>query len=138
MTRSRSPSMLSSRVIGRSSQSGPLQGVVTLGTIGQMALFFSSLKCQHYYDSGQPRTSVSLPFESPSRPRTLTEMASSRTVRVRTPETPRNCCPNRLQRPTYTPEEGVPSCSRTRRVTGNHPHVRNNGLLQSVSGLACL
>src|SRR5712692_5746535 len=54
MTRSRSPSMLSSRVIGRSSQSGPLQGVVTLGTIGQMALFFSSLKCQHYYDSGQP------------------------------------------------------------------------------------
>src|SRR2546428_1348078 len=46
--------MLSSRVIGRSSQSGPLQGVVTLGTIGQMALFFSSLKCQHYYDSGQP------------------------------------------------------------------------------------
>ena len=29
---------LSSRVIGRSSQSGPLQGVVTLGTIGQMAL----------------------------------------------------------------------------------------------------
>src|SRR2546425_3084758 len=55
MTRSRSPSMLSSRVIGRSSQSGPLQGVVTLGTIGQMALFFSSLKCQHYYDSGHPR-----------------------------------------------------------------------------------
>src|SRR3989441_13107429 len=53
MTRSRSPSMLSSRVIGRSSQSGPLQGVVTLGTIGQMALFVSSLKCQHYYDSGQ-------------------------------------------------------------------------------------
>src|SRR5713101_7822810 len=55
MTRSRSPSMLSSRVIGRSSQSAPLQGVVTLGTIGQMALFFSSLKCQHYYDSGHPR-----------------------------------------------------------------------------------
>src|SRR5438128_10317887 len=53
MTRSRSPSMLSSRVIGRSSQSGPLQGVVTLGTIGQMALFVSSPKCQHYYDSGQ-------------------------------------------------------------------------------------
>src|SRR2546427_2832421 len=58
MTRSRSPSMLSSRVIGRSSQSGPLQGVVTLGTIGQMALFVSSLKCQHYYDSGQPSTSA--------------------------------------------------------------------------------
>src|SRR2546427_4615257 len=58
MTRSRSPSMLSSRVIGRSSQSGPLQGVVTLGTIGQMALFVSSLKCQHYYDSGHPRAGL--------------------------------------------------------------------------------
>src|SRR5207244_10828111 len=55
MTRSRSPSMLSSRVIGRSSQSAPLQGVVTLGTIGQMALFVSSPKCQHYYDSGHSR-----------------------------------------------------------------------------------
>src|SRR3989442_8231241 len=61
MTRSRSPSMLSSRVIGRSSQSGPLQGVVTLGTIGQMALFVSSLKCQHYYDSGQPSWSTLRP-----------------------------------------------------------------------------
>lgn len=37
----------------------PCQGVVTLGTIGQMALFFSSLKCQHYYDSGHARDSVS-------------------------------------------------------------------------------
>src|SRR2546425_4681450 len=38
--------MLSSRVIRRSSQSGPLQGGVTLGTIGQMAPFFSGLEVQ--------------------------------------------------------------------------------------------
>src|SRR5262249_47707487 len=55
MTCSRSPCPFSSRVIGRSSQSGPLQGVVTLGTIGQMALPLSGHKCQHYSDSVQPR-----------------------------------------------------------------------------------
>src|SRR2546427_6998245 len=47
MTRRRIPCMLSSRVIGRSSQSGSLGGVVTLGTIGQMALLASASKCQH-------------------------------------------------------------------------------------------
>src|SRR5215468_853515 len=55
MTCSRSPCTFSSRVIGRSSQSGPLQGVVTLGTIGQMALTVSRHKCQHYSDSVHPR-----------------------------------------------------------------------------------
>src|SRR5215813_1702406 len=54
MTCRRSPCTFSSRVIGRSSQSGPLQGVVTLGTIGQMALTVSDHKCQHYSDSVQP------------------------------------------------------------------------------------
>src|SRR5206468_13044354 len=45
---------LSSRVIGRSSQSGsPARGWFTLGTIGRVALFSSHLKCQHYYESGQ-------------------------------------------------------------------------------------
>src|SRR5215470_13628022 len=53
MTCRRSPCTFSSRVIGRSSQSGPLQGVVTLGTIGQMALTLSGHKCQHYSDSVQ-------------------------------------------------------------------------------------
>src|SRR3972149_11889799 len=51
MTRSRIPCMLSSRVIGRSSQNGSLGRVVTLGKIDQMALFFHGHKCQHYYDS---------------------------------------------------------------------------------------
>src|SRR5215470_11433687 len=51
MTCRRRPCTFSSRVIGRSSQSGPLQGVVTLGTIGQMALTVSCHKCQHYSDS---------------------------------------------------------------------------------------
>src|SRR5262249_52505485 len=55
MTCRRSPCTFSSRVIGRSSQSGPLQGVVTLGTIGQMALTLSGHKCQHYSDSVHPR-----------------------------------------------------------------------------------
>src|SRR5215510_12896586 len=54
MTCRRSPCTFSSRVIGRSSQSGPLQGVVTLGTIGQMALTLSGHKCQHYSDSVHP------------------------------------------------------------------------------------
>src|SRR4029434_2627428 len=54
MTCSRSPCTFSSRVIGRSSHSGPLQGVVTLGTIGQMALVVSGHHCQHYSGSGQP------------------------------------------------------------------------------------
>src|SRR5215813_4924358 len=54
MTCRRSPCTFSSRVIGRSSQSGPLQGVVTLGTIGQMALTVSDHKCQHYSDSVHP------------------------------------------------------------------------------------
>src|SRR5215813_194646 len=53
MTCRRSPCTFSSRVIGQSSQSGPLQGVVTLGTIGQMALTLSGHKCQHYSDSVQ-------------------------------------------------------------------------------------
>src|SRR5215471_13414659 len=55
MTCRRSPCTFSSRVIGRSSQSGPLQGVVTLGTIGQMALTVARHKCQHYSDSVQAR-----------------------------------------------------------------------------------
>src|SRR5215813_677071 len=55
MTCRRSPCTFSSRVIGRSSQSGPLQGVVTLGTIGQMALTVSDHKCQHYSDSVHSR-----------------------------------------------------------------------------------
>src|SRR5262249_48244017 len=55
MTCRRSPCTFSSRVIGRSSQSGPLQGVVTLGTIGQMALTVSDHKCQHYSDSVHTR-----------------------------------------------------------------------------------
>src|SRR5207247_9351600 len=46
---------LTSRVIGRSSQSGsPARGWFTLGTIGRVALFSSHLKCQHYYESGHP------------------------------------------------------------------------------------
>src|SRR5215470_6403881 len=53
MTCRRSPCTFSSRVIGRSSPSGPLQGVVTLGSIGQMALTLSGHKCQHYSDSVQ-------------------------------------------------------------------------------------
>src|ERR1700716_1042701 len=53
MTCNRSPCTFSSRVIGRSSQSGPpATGWFTLGTIGQMALTFSGHKCQHYSDSG--------------------------------------------------------------------------------------
>src|SRR5215510_1276433 len=66
MTCRRSPCTFSSRVIGRSSQSGPLQGVVTLGTIGQMALTLSGHKCQHYSDSVQPsgpRSGRAAPFE---------------------------------------------------------------------------
>ena len=55
MTCSRSPRAFSSRVIGPSSQSGPLHGVVTLGTIGQMALVVSSRKCQHSFGSGHTK-----------------------------------------------------------------------------------
>src|SRR6266436_5688378 len=56
MTCRRSPCTLSSRVIGRSSQSGsPATGWFTLGTIGQMALTVSGHKCQHYSGSGQTR-----------------------------------------------------------------------------------
>src|SRR4029453_6056623 len=55
MTCNRSPCTFSSRVIGRSSHSGPLQGVVTLGTIGQMALVVSGQHCQHYSGSGHSR-----------------------------------------------------------------------------------
>src|SRR4029450_8082599 len=58
MTCTRSPCTFSSRVIGRSSHSGPLQGVVTLGTIGQMALVVSAHHCQHYSGSGQARPRV--------------------------------------------------------------------------------
>src|SRR5262245_30895489 len=62
MTCRRSPCTFSSRVIGRSSQSGPLQGVVTLGTIGQMALTLSGHKCQHYSDSVQSRPRLTGPL----------------------------------------------------------------------------
>src|SRR5258706_6022026 len=56
MTCRRSPCTLSSRVIGRSSQSGsPATGWFTLGTIGQMALTVSGHKCQHYSGSGHSR-----------------------------------------------------------------------------------
>src|SRR4030095_12856139 len=64
MTCSRSPCTFSSRVIGRSSHSGPLQGVVTLGTIGQMALVVSCHHCQHY--SGSGHTSDVLKLLSPA------------------------------------------------------------------------
>src|SRR5207302_11028421 len=55
MTRRRIPCTLSSRVIGSSSHSGFLGRTSTLGKIGQMALLFVHGKCQHYYESGQPR-----------------------------------------------------------------------------------
>src|SRR4029453_5098830 len=58
MTCSRSPCTFSPRGIGRSSHSGPLQGVVTLGTIGQMALVVSGHHCQHYSGSGHSRGTV--------------------------------------------------------------------------------
>src|SRR5258705_10054957 len=62
MTCSRRPCTFSSRVIGRSSQSGsPATGWFTLGTIGQMALTVSGHKCQHYSGSGQTRRSAGSP-----------------------------------------------------------------------------
>src|SRR5439155_25053883 len=57
MTRKRIPCTLWSRVIGPSSHSGSLGRVVTLGKIGPMAFFFVHEKCQHYYESGQSRSS---------------------------------------------------------------------------------
>src|SRR5207248_984781 len=59
MTRRRIPCTLSSRVISPSSDSGSLGRVSTLGKIGQMALLFVHGKCQHYYESGQPRYDTS-------------------------------------------------------------------------------
>src|SRR5260370_19730709 len=68
MTCSRSPCTFSSRVIGRSSQSGsPATGWVTLGTIGQMALTVSGHKCQHYSGSGQPRRACGIVTLPPTR-----------------------------------------------------------------------
>src|ERR1700716_615407 len=59
MTCNRSPCTFSSRVIGRSSQSGsPATGWFTLGTIGQMALTVSGHKCQHYSGPEHPRPRV--------------------------------------------------------------------------------
>ena len=55
MTCRRSPCTFSSRVIGRSSQSGsPATGWFALGTIGQMPLVVSGHKCQHYSGSRRP------------------------------------------------------------------------------------
>src|SRR5207249_8472865 len=89
MTRRRIPCTLSSRVIGSSSHSGFLGRTSTLGKIGQMALLFVHGKCQHYYESGQPRVVVDRNSEgaaaapSESRPQQLElELQRGRQIRV--------------------------------------------------------
>src|SRR5258705_7080722 len=84
MTCSRRPCTFSSRVIGRSSQSGsPATGWFTLGTIGQMALTVSGRKCQHYSGSGHSRGRASTSGGKPERqdrqfvPRSVVQRATA-------------------------------------------------------------
>src|SRR3989449_3010401 len=67
--------------------------------VKRCASTYVSVICSPFAVRGS-RTSVSRPFESPSRPHTLTEMASPRTVKVRTPDSPTSGFPNSGQGPT--------------------------------------
>src|SRR5712664_4133000 len=79
MTCSRRPCTFSSRVIGRSSQSGsPATGWFTLGTIGQMALTVSGHKCQHYSGSGHSRLDVRVLRKHTSAPPAYSPLTSDR------------------------------------------------------------